>query len=86
MADSLDSSVLVAYVMDLISADGRVVLVEREAQPNEIGCLPAELRDSRILRVMRGNTSFGFWEADAIRPGDVLVVIQPTTTAAAEST
>jgi voltage-gated potassium channel len=81
MADSLDSSVVLSYVMDLISADGHVVLVEREAQANEIGRPLAELHDARILRVMRGKKSFGFWEAHArIEPGDVLVVIQPVPT------
>jgi len=78
MADSLDSSVLATYVMDLISAGGRVVLVEREARPDEIGKSPHELHEARILRVMRGKSSFSFWEPQArIQAGDVLVVIQP---------
>ncbi|HEX7115644.1 MAG TPA: potassium channel family protein [Steroidobacter sp.] len=75
MADSLSSSVLATYVMDLISADGRVVLTERPAQPAEIGQLPSEVRQSPVLRVIRGSQAFGFWEAEArIQPGDVLAV------------
>lgn len=76
MADSLDSSVLAAYVMDLISAGGRVMLIEREAQPQEIGRLPVELHESRILRVLRGAQGFSFWEPQArIQSGDRLVVV-----------
>lgn len=76
MADSLDSSVLASYVMDLISAGGRVMLIERRASPQEVGRLPAELVESRILRVLRGSQGFGFWESDArIQAGDRLVVV-----------
>jgi voltage-gated potassium channel len=83
MADSLDSSVLTTYVMDLISAGGHVTLLEREAHPNEIGRLPLEVHESRIVRVTRGGKSFGFWESDArIERGDLLVVIQPVSTSA----
>jgi voltage-gated potassium channel len=78
MADSLDSSVLAAYVMDLISAGGRVMLTERQAKAAEVGRLPTELHDSRILRVLRGSQAFGFWEPEArIQSGDVLVVVDP---------
>jgi voltage-gated potassium channel len=78
MADSLDSSVLAGYVMDLISAGGRVILIEREARAEEIGRMPVELVESRILRVLRGSQGFGFWESDArIRQGDKLVVVDP---------
>jgi len=76
MADSLDSSVLVSYVMDLISAGGRVTLVERDARAEEVGRLPVELTESRVLRVLRGEHGFGFWEPQArIQQGDKLVVV-----------
>lgn len=78
MADSLDSSVLASYVMDLISAGGRVMLIERESRPEEVGRLPVEMGESLILRVVRGAQAFGFWEPEArIREGDKLVVISP---------
>jgi len=81
MADSLDSSLLTSYVMDLISAGGQVVLIEREARADEVGRAPAELQNARIVRVIRGSRSLGFWETDArIQAGDVLVIIQPVTT------
>jgi voltage-gated potassium channel len=83
MADSLESSALAAYVMDLITAGGRVMLVEREARPEDVGHLPTELNDL-IVRVMRGNESYGFWQPDArIQPGDRLMVIRPNQEAAA---
>ena len=76
MADSLDSSVLAAYVMDLISAGGGVTLIERDARADEVGRLPVELTESRVLRVLRGEHGFGFWEAQArIQQGDKLVVV-----------
>ena len=76
MADSLDSSVLAAYVMDLISAGGRVTLIEREARPEEVGRTAVELTESRILRILRGEQGFGFWEAEErIQLGDKLVVV-----------
>lgn len=81
MADSLDSSVLASYVMDLISAGGRVTLIEREALPQEIGRTPLQVQESRIVRITRAGQAFGFWEADArIQQGDLLVVIQPVST------
>lgn len=87
MADSLDSSVLTSYVMDLISAGGRVMLLEREAQAAEIGRAPAELHDAHILRVMRDGRSFGFWESNVrVQQGDKLVVIQPVGVTTAGST
>jgi voltage-gated potassium channel len=84
MADSLESSALVAYVMDLISAEGRVALVEREARPQDVGRLPTELHDALVVRVVRGAKSYGFWQPDArIQAGDRLMVILPTQEKAA---
>jgi voltage-gated potassium channel len=78
MADSLESSVLASYVMDLITAGGGVMLIEREAGPREIGRMPAELVESRILRVLRGKVGYSFWESEArIQSGDRLVVVDP---------
>lgn len=77
MADSVESSHLATYVMDLITAGGKVTLVEREPQPNEIGRRPAEIGQSLIVRVVRSNHEYSFWEADAqIQPGDKLIVIR----------
>lgn len=76
MADSVDSSHLALYVMDLITADGHVALVERDPLPEEIGHTPVEVAQSLIVRVVRGNRVYNFWEPGArIQPGDRLVVI-----------
>ena len=75
MADSIESSHLAAYVMDLISAGGQVMLVERDPRPEEIGCRPFESK-ALILRVLRGHHSYSFWESELrIQPGDKLIVI-----------
>jgi voltage-gated potassium channel len=77
MADSVESSHLAAYVMDLISAGGNVTLVERAPLPEEIGRTPVEVGRSLILRVVRASRAYGFWEpACRIQEGDKLIVIR----------
>jgi voltage-gated potassium channel len=78
MADSIESSHLATYVMDLISAGGQVTLVERAPNPEEIGHRPFENR-ALILRVVRAGRCYGFWEDDLrIQPEDKLIVIGPS--------
>ncbi len=75
MADSIESSHLATYVMDLISAGGTVTLMEREPRADEIGRRPFESQ-ALILRVMRDRHSYGFWERDLrIQAEDKLIVI-----------
>jgi voltage-gated potassium channel len=77
MADSVESSHMAAYVMDLISAGGQVTLVEREPRPEEIGRSPIECR-SWIVRVVRDHEPRSVWEGDVrIQPSDRLIVIRP---------
>jgi voltage-gated potassium channel len=77
MADSIESSHLATYVMDLISAGGQVTLVEREPHPDEIGRRPLETQ-SLIVRVVRGQHAYSFWESNLrIEVGDKLIVIRP---------
>jgi voltage-gated potassium channel len=76
MADSVESAHLAAYVMDLISAGGRVTLTERAPHPNEIGRSPIEVGDSLIVRVLRDGRAYSFWEEGArIHAEDKLIVI-----------
>jgi voltage-gated potassium channel len=78
MADSLESSALPAYVMDLISADGSVTLVEREARAQDVGRRPAELNDGLVVRVVRGTRTYGFWDRETlVQEGDRLTIIVP---------
>ena len=80
MADSIESSHLANYVMDLISAGGKVTLVEREPLPEELGRSPSEVGQSLIVRVVREQQAYSFWEAGArIQAGDKLIVIGPQT-------
>jgi voltage-gated potassium channel len=76
MADSLDSSALTSCVMDLISADGEIMLLERSPLPQEIGRAPTEVRDALILRVVRNGRALGFARPDLhIESGDTLVIV-----------
>ena len=78
LADSLDTSNLAGYVLELITVGGRVTLVEREAQPEDVGRTPREIPEGLCVRVLRGNEVFGFWEPDVrVQTGDRLVVIRP---------
>lgn len=75
MADSVESSHLASYVMDLITAGGHVTLIEREPLAEEVGHHPAEC-DARIVRVVRGQHTFNFWESELrVQPDDRLMVI-----------
>lgn len=77
MADSVESSHLAGYVMDLISAGGQVTLVERDPHPEEIGRRPIETQ-SQIVRVVRRQHAHSFWESDLrIEAGDRLIVLRP---------
>lgn len=81
MADSLETSTVASYIMDLISVGGRVTLIEREARDEDIGRMPGNVADSLVVRVLRGAQAFGIWEPDArIRKGDKLIVIRPAET------
>lgn len=83
MADALESSALVTYVMDLISAGGKIVLEEREAEDQDLGRLPEEL--PHLVRILRGGNVVNFNDADArIREGDKLITITPAARPARE--
>lgn len=76
MAGSLETTVLANYVMDLISASGRIVLVEREAREEEIGQMPGDL-DVLAVAVVRNGRELQISEADSrLRPQDKLLVIR----------
>lgn len=83
VADSIATSDLTAYVLDLISVGGRVTLIEREATPGDLGKPPREIADGLVLRVHRGDQVVGFWEPDTrIQRGDRLIIIVKGTEAA----
>lgn len=76
MAGSIETTVMANYVMDLISATGRIVLIERPVRPEEIGQLPIDL-DVLAVAVVREGREIGISEADArLKPADKLLVIR----------
>lgn len=84
LAGSAKGSHIADYLSDLASVSGRVQLVERSAQADEIGKpLDALASSGRGLRIYRDGTPIGFWEdgARAIQAGDVIVEIRPTCAA-----
>lgn len=77
MAGSLETSALAAYVMDLISATGRVLLVEREVTEREIGRSPENVDDALVVGVVRGNRELEATDpALRLQAGDKLLVIR----------
>lgn len=85
MADSLESSALLKYVMDLISAGGNIVLEEREASAEDVGRSAEEL--PYVVRVMRAGQVVGLSGVDAkIRSGDKLITVRPVAGSAAGTT
>ena len=84
MADSLNTSWTADYLQDLMSATGRVKLIERGPRPEELGRLMRELTPGLVVRLHRDGRFIGFWDGEATRiaPGDLLIEIvpvQPTT-------
>ena len=72
----------VDYLRDLASADGRVMIREREASAHETGRPLRALTGALGLRLRRGEREIGFWEGDAdrIEAGDFIVEIVPVAT------
>lgn len=86
LAGSAQGTHIADYMADLASVSGRVQLVERLAEPAEIGRTLDQLASGgRGLRIYRAGRPIGFWEEDArrIEPGDVIVEILPTRPAEA---
>ena len=78
MANSVENSDIARYMMDMLTSEGRVMLLERAAGVEDIGRSPTTLADGVALRVRRGEQSLGFWDAEAmIREGDRLLMLSP---------
>lgn len=81
LAGSAQGAHTADYLADLASVGGRVQLVERAVLPEEVGRPLTQLATGgKGLRIYRGGTAYGFWEAEAkdLREGDVVVEIRPT--------
>lgn len=71
---------VVEYITDLASADGRVVLREREVAAKEIGKPLSALTTGKGVRICRNGKIYGYWEpeTEALKTGDVIVEIART--------
>ena len=77
MAGAIENAALSNYVMDLISATGRLVLIERDVREDEIGRMPRDIEKTLIVAVLRDGRELGVDEADALlRVGDKVLAIR----------
>jgi len=68
------------YLSDLASAKGKVQLIQREVEPQEVGRSLKQLSQGLGLRIIRNGVPYGFWrpQVAALEPGDVIMEIRPT--------
>ena len=80
LAEAVGNSYLTDYVLDLLTSDGRVALVERVALPEEVGQSMRDLDCGLVVRLYRGGEPVGFWESgrNVIERDDLLLIIQPS--------
>ncbi|MFA9200252.1 MAG: TrkA family potassium uptake protein [Cypionkella sp.] len=82
LAGSAQGSHVADYLVDLASVGGKVQLVERPVRAEEIGhSIDRLATGGRGLRVYRGDEAIGYWEADPLREGDIVVEVLPTHSA-----
>lgn len=67
----------VAFVRDMVSAEGRVVIRERQVSAEEVGKPMRAIRSGIGMRLLRGGQPVGYWEpgAECIEAGDIVVEI-----------
>lgn len=79
LAGSAQGSHVADYMVDLASVGGEVQLIERPVRPDEVGgSIDRLATNGRGLRIYRGEEAIGYWEADPLQDGDIVVEIQPT--------
>jgi len=68
------------YLADLASRSGRVRMIEREVRPEEVGKALKDVCGGVGLRIIRGDTPYGFWrpQVERLEPGDMIMEIVPT--------
>ncbi|TDV07833.1 potassium channel family protein [Paraburkholderia caballeronis] len=78
LADAVESSYIVSFVNDLLSTRGRVDLVERPAQPHEVGCWSNAVPNAIVVSLVRNGHMLSFYEdpPTLVEAGDMLLVIQ----------
>ena len=68
------------YLADLASRSGRVRMIERQVRPEEVGKSLKQVCTGVGLRIIRGDTPYGFWrpQVERLEPGDMIMEIVPT--------
>jgi len=68
------------YLADLATMKGRVRLVERNVEPDEIGKALGDLNGGLGLRIIREGKPYGFWrpQVQELQAGDIIMEIRPT--------
>jgi len=80
LAGSCEGPKISDYLSDLASATGRVKLIQRTVEEEEVGMAMNDIvKDGLAVRIYRGNDVFGFWEPEtkALEVGDIIVEIIP---------
>ena len=70
---------LAHYLDDLLTAGGKVTLVERSVRPDEVGKPASALKPDVVLRIYRDGSFLSLWELDhrrPLEPGDILVLLK----------
>ncbi|UDF04006.1 TrkA family potassium uptake protein [Asticcacaulis sp. AND118] len=82
LARAAEGRHVVDYISDLASADGKVVMRQREVTADEIGQPLDAIRTGMGVRICRDNHVIGYWEdgARSLRKGDILIEIIRTDT------
>ncbi len=80
LAGSCEGAKISDYLSDLASATGRVKLVQRAIEEDEVGKAMKDIvKDGLGVRIYRDNNMYGFWEEEAnkLEAGDIIVEIKP---------
>ncbi len=82
LADAVIRPHTVSYMVDLMTAGGKINLTERFAKPEEVGKHMHEIKPELVVRILRKGKQIGFWEKheNKIEEGDLLVIIAATGT------
>jgi voltage-gated potassium channel len=80
LATSHTGQHIAAYLADLASGAGKVLMVERLVKPHEIGRGLRDIEGALALRLIRDGKPYGFWRPQAaeLQPGDIVMEIRPT--------
>ncbi len=78
IAAAVDHGHMVHYLDDLLTAGGKVSLIERAVRPDEIGKAPADLKPDVLLRLYRGTDMMSLLElerAGRLQRDDIMVLL-----------